>query len=173
MCPSQFHQIGQLPVRELRERGLAGAQHRVGQLPLAGEHVGDTVLDGSLRDHPVHLYGPGLPDAVRAVGGLRLDGGIPPAVVVHDVLGPCQVQARARGLQRQQEDGDFAVLEAAHHRFPFADGRPAVQELRADAPGSQMPFDDARHAHVLREDQNARTLGEDGAEQFVQQLQLP
>ncbi len=36
-----------------------------------------------------------------------------------------------------------------------------------------MALDEARHPHVLREDQNARSLGEDGVEQLVQQLQLP
>ena len=75
---------------------------------LRPQHVGDAVLDGALGDQPVHLHRPGLADAVRAVGGLRLDGRVPPAVVVHDVLGPGEVQPRARRLQRQQEDRDLA-----------------------------------------------------------------
>ena len=36
-----------------------------------------------------------------------------------DMFGPGEVQPCARGLQRQQEDRHFTVLEPAHHRLPL------------------------------------------------------
>ena len=82
------------------------AEHRVGQRPLAGEQLGDPLLDRALGDQPVHLHRLGLADPVGAVGGLLLDGGVPPAVEVDDVVGAGQVEAGAAGLERQQEDRD-------------------------------------------------------------------
>jgi hypothetical protein len=41
---------------------------------------------------------------VGAVGRLRLDGGVPPAVEVEDVIGGRQVQAEAAGAEREEED---------------------------------------------------------------------
>ena len=75
-------------VGQLGQRGLAGAQDRLRELLLALQHLGDAVLDGPLGDQPVDLHGLCLPDAVRPVGGLRLDRGIPPAVVVDDMRRP-------------------------------------------------------------------------------------
>jgi hypothetical protein len=47
-----------------------------------------------------------LADPVGAVGGLRLGGGIPPRVEVHDRVGPREVESGAAGLEGQQEDRD-------------------------------------------------------------------
>ena len=47
--------------------------------------------------------GAGLADAPRAVAGLVLDRGVPPAVVEHDVAGGGEVEPGAAGLQRQHE----------------------------------------------------------------------
>ena len=70
-------------------------QDRVGQLALGLQHLGDAVLDRALGDEAVHLHRAGLADAVGAVGGLVLDGRVPPAVVVDDVVGAGQVEAGA------------------------------------------------------------------------------
>ena len=71
--------------------------------PLLPEHVGDGLrlallefpnlfFNRSGRDEPVGIDGARLADAVRAVDGLGLDGGIPPRIVEDDVARVCEVQ---------------------------------------------------------------------------------
>jgi hypothetical protein len=48
----------------------------------------DLLLDGVAADQPVGEDALGLADPVRAVDGLRLDGGVPPGVEQVDVAGP-------------------------------------------------------------------------------------
>ena len=102
------------------------------------------LLDRAAGDQPVHLDRLGLADPVGAVGGLLLDGRVPPAVDVDDVVGAGQVEPGAAGLERQQEDRESrpvaGALEARDHRLALADGRAAVQELVIDtAPWSGAP----------------------------------
>ena len=103
-----------------REPSTASASAR-----LRCEQLGDPLLDGALGDEPVHLHRPGLADPVGAVGGLVLDGGVPPAVEVDDVVGAGQVEAGAAGLERQQEDRGVAGLEA---------GAPSARAARTGVP---------------------------------------
>ena len=127
---AQGDQVAQLGVAELGQRRLAAAEHGVGEGALAGEQLGDLLLDGAARDQPVHLHRPGLADPVGAVGGLLLDRGVPPAVEVDDVVGAGEVEPGAAGLEREQEDRrPSPCLEAAHHRLALADRGAAVQEL--------------------------------------------
>ena len=51
----------------------------------------DALLDGLRQDQPIRCDRPGLTDAVRAVGGLVFDGGVPPWVQVDDVVCSRQV----------------------------------------------------------------------------------
>ena len=138
------------------------------------EHLGDPVLDGALADQPVHLDGPGLADAVRAVGGLVLDGRVPPAVVVDDVVGAGEVEPGAGGLERQQEHraprppGSRSTISSRS-----GDRGAAVQELRRRRRGrARCRSSSRRHRDVLREDQDRAVLGEDRVEQLVEQLEL-
>ena len=75
-----------------------------------------------------------LADAEGAVGGLVLDGRIPPAVEVDHVRGGGQVEPGAAGLEREDEEGRALVLlEAADQLLPLAHRRAAVQH-QAGAP---------------------------------------
>ena len=148
---------GEFGVGQLGEGRLAGAEHGVGQGALGVEHLGDAVLDRALGDQPVDLHGPGLADAVRAVGGLVLDGRVPPAVVVDDVVGAGEVQAGAGRLQRQQEDRDLAGLEAVDHLLALGDRGAAVQELGRGRRGRRGARSSSRAMRdVLGEDQHRR-----------------
>lgn len=59
----------------------------------------DLLLDRARRDHAVGHHRSLLPDPVRAVDRLGLGGGVPPGVQQEAVVGLCQVQAEAAGLQ--------------------------------------------------------------------------
>ncbi len=62
-----------------------------------------------------------LPDAVRAVAGLLLDGGIPPGVEVDDVIGGGEIQPQPAGLETDKEERDFGVfLELVYLLLPVA-----------------------------------------------------
>ena len=88
----------------------------------------DPLLDRAAADELVHQHVALLADAEGAVGGLVLDGRIPPAVEVDHVRGGGQVQARAAGLERQHEERRAVVaLELVDQRLAAFDGRAAVQ----------------------------------------------
>ena len=64
-----------------------------------------------------------LPDSVRAVRGLGLDRGVPPAVEVYDVGGLDQVEAKAAGPEREYERRrPFALREALDLAFALGGG---------------------------------------------------
>ena len=63
-----------------------------------------------------------LADAVGAVGGLGLDGRVPPAVEVEDVAGTREVQARAARLEGQDEEPGLPRFEALDEGVARAGG---------------------------------------------------
>ena len=65
----------------------------------------DALLDRPAADELVHQNVLLLPDAIGAVGGLVLDGRIPPAVEVDDVRRRGEVQAGAAGLELRLKNG--------------------------------------------------------------------
>jgi len=69
----------------------------------------DFLLHGVGGDEAVGDDGLGLADAVRAVDGLRLDGGIPPRVAEDDVTRGGEIEAGAGGFEREEEDRFGAV----------------------------------------------------------------
>ena len=62
---------------------------------------------------------------MNAIGRLIFLGGIPPAVVMKDVARAREVQPRAAGFDRQDEEPGLSGLEALDHFVAF---------LRRDAP---------------------------------------
>ena len=83
---------------------VVGVEDGVGQVALLLLEFEDLLLDGVAADQAVGEDVLGLADAVRAVDGLGLDGGVPPGVEQVDVFGGGQVQAQAAGLEADQED---------------------------------------------------------------------
>src|SRR5581483_704257 len=92
----------------------------------------DLLLDGAGGQQPVDLHRPGLADPVGPVGGLVLDGRVPPAVVVEDPRGPREVQPargpRCPGTQNSRIDHSSASR--------FSIGVP-VSATRSDARSSR------------------------------------
>ena len=76
----------------------------LGEGALFGDQGVDFFLDGAAADELVDEDVALLADAEGAVGGLVLDGRVPPAVEVDDVRGGGQVQAGAAGLEREDEE---------------------------------------------------------------------
>jgi len=95
----------------------------------------------------------GLADAVGAVDGLVFHGRIPPWIVEDDVAGRGQVQARATGLQRDQEHaGLLVLLELAHDVGAILAG--AGQPVEGQAHLLQLAAHDFEHGHELAEEQH-------------------
>src|SRR5882757_649201 len=76
-------------------RGTAVAQGGLEQRALLLLERQDAFLDGAQRDQAIDEHRAFLADAVGAIGGLRLDGGVPPGVDQEDVVGGGQVEAAA------------------------------------------------------------------------------
>ena len=59
-----------------------------------------------------------LPDAMSAVGGLHLDGRIPPGIEMDDIIGGGQVQTHAARFEADEEEGiRRIVLELVNARL--------------------------------------------------------
>ena len=143
-------------IGHLREHLLGAAFEQVrGQLRLLLDQGVDLLLDRPPADKLVHQHVAPLANAESAVGGLVLDGRVPPAVEMDHVRGGGQVQANAAGLQRQHEEGGAAVaLELVDELLPSSDRRAPVQ----DQPGAaeyrrEEPRQRLGHFPKLGEDQ--------------------
>ena len=64
---------------------------------------------------PVDVDVPGLADAMAAILGLSVHGGVPVAVVENHSVGPCQVHPHSATACRQNETEDAAVCVEALH----------------------------------------------------------
>lgn len=73
------------------------------------EETIDALLEGAFADEVVGDNGTRLANAVGAVGGLVLDGGVPPAVVVDDVGGLGEGEAEGAGAKGEDEEAGARV----------------------------------------------------------------
>ena len=104
-------EILDLGPRQIGAAGRALSEKRFGERALSLLEAEHALLDAAGDDQVVDEDGARLPDAVRAIGGLRLRGGVPPRVVVDHRVGARQVQARAARLQADEKDVGVAALE--------------------------------------------------------------
>src|SRR5439155_16949951 len=88
------------------------------------------LLECASADEFVHLHVAALPDAEGAVGGLILDGRIPPAVKVENVVRARQVQPGAAGLDGEHEKPRPPPigLEASNHAMPLSGAGAPMEE---------------------------------------------
>ena len=75
----------------------------LGQLALRVEQLVDPLLERRRADEAVDEHVLALAEAVGAVGCLLLDGGVPPAVEVEDVVRGREVEPAAAGADRDHE----------------------------------------------------------------------
>ena len=145
---------------------MASARSRLRLLELE-----DLLLDGVPGDQAVGEDGAGLADAVGAVDGLGLDGGVPPGVEQEDVVGGGQVEAEAAGLEADQEELAVGIgLEALDPRLAVA--RLAVEVLVGDALARRAARARREEAGELREDQRLVALLEDLGELREEHVEL-
>ena len=146
------NQLQQLPRRHLAAH-LAAFQEIVGKVALVSMEFDDLFLDGVLGDEAIDGNGALLADAVGAVGGLVLHGGVPPGVHVDDVVGGGEVDAEAAGFQADEEYIAFTCLEGVHPALAFFGGGGSVQVLVGNAGFVQCRPDDGEVVHELAEDE--------------------
>lgn len=104
---------------------IFGAEARPARVPFREEAVGqvflsrlerqDFLFDTPGNNQLVHEDRFVLTNAMRSVGRLRFDRGIPPWIIVNDRIRRCQIEPRTSRLEADQEEGDFAALEGIHH----------------------------------------------------------
>lgn len=71
---------------------IAVTQSVVDYTALLHLHLDDAVLDGALNQEAVHAYRLHLADAVCAINGLVLHGGVPERLLDDDVVGDAEVE---------------------------------------------------------------------------------
>jgi len=77
----------------------------------------DFILDCVAGDQLVGSDDTCLPDAMGAVGGLRLDRGIPPRIEMDHGVGGGEIQADAASFQTDQEDWNRGIALETIHDF--------------------------------------------------------
>ena len=97
-------------------------------MALVLNHLVNALLKGVLCDEAVDEDVLVLTDAIGTVGGLCLNSGIPPEVVVDDVAGSGEVETRASGFQGEEEDavGAGIVLKTVYHLLTLPDAAASV-----------------------------------------------
>ncbi|MNV46648.1 hypothetical protein D3C71_1384880 [compost metagenome] len=90
----------ELLVGHFREPVLARPHNLLGEALLPLDQLVDSLLQRSLTDQLVHLHIFVLANAERTVGRLILHRRIPPAVIMYDMVGPCEVQTHTAGFER-------------------------------------------------------------------------
>jgi hypothetical protein len=111
---SRQQQLQILP-REAGEEALVGLDDGVGEVSLGLLELQDLLLDCIAGDDAAGEDGPGLADAVGAVDGLGLDGGVPPRIEQVDVVGGGQVEPQPSRFQADQEEPGVRIgLEGFH-----------------------------------------------------------
>ena len=122
--------------------------HFLHQQAFALDEFVDALLEAIFGDQFKDLHALMLTDAVNAVGGLVLAGFVPPAVVMDDHGGGCEVDAEASGAQRGDEDLAFGVV-VKELDLLAAVARSTANASIADAVRLEMVFNDVKHAEIL------------------------
>ena len=113
----------------------------------------DLLLDSALGDEAVDGDGILLSDAVGAVRGLLLDGGIPPRIEVDDIVGGSKVQSQSARFQTDEEERHVARLKRMD-QFVALFGRCGTVEIEIfDAPLVERLADECQMRRELAEDQ--------------------
>ena len=107
-------------------------------LLLEREHA---FFDAARDDQAVDEHRARLPDAVGAIGRLRLRGGVPPGIVVDDGVGAGEVETGAAGLQADQEDVCLAFGELID-RLLATDRRPGERDVPDAALVHRLPTEE-------------------------------
>lgn len=96
-----------------------------------------------------------LADAEGTVSGLVFNGGIPPAVVVEDVIGGGEVETGAASLEGENEEfGAGGLFELGDHAVAVAAGGAAVEEVDFFAEGgAEVGGEELTHFGELGEDE--------------------
>ncbi|GIX63107.1 NADH-quinone oxidoreductase subunit L [Babesia caballi] len=144
------------------------------ELELDSGALDDLLLDGVLVHQPVHVHGLHLADAVGAVDGLKVDLGVPVAVVENYHVGGGQVDAEPAGAGRQQEDADLAVgvVEGRNLVVAVLAGSVAVDAEARVAPHATVVLQNVEHASHQGKNQHARVRLEEAVQQLVHHVQL-
>ena len=146
----------ELLVAELADPAFAGGDGHLGKVFLALDHRVDLLLECVLGNETVNHHVFVLADTVGTVGGLSLDGRVPPKIKMNHVRGCGQIKAGSGGLQGKNEYLVLpAVLETGHHLVALLDRAASVIEHRSLA----RPVTDKLHEHLahlleLREHQH-------------------
>ncbi len=106
---------------------------------------------------------------MRAVRRLRLDGGIPPWVEVHDRVGAGEIEAGAAGLEGEQEKGNLGrVLETVHLGLARARAHRTVEVTAGQSLLLQLGAQQPEQRGELGEDEHAVAVVECFVEQLAQ-----
>ena len=140
----------------------------MGSLARRAAGVGATMRSaGAFADEVVGDDGAGLADAVGAVGGLVLDGGVPPAVVVDDVGGFGEGEAEGAGAEGEDEEAGAGVVgEGGDLGAALGGGEGAVEEGDGAAEAfGEGGAEGGADAGVLGEEEGGFAAGEDVVEE--------
>lgn len=149
------------------EGGGGGRDDLVGEETFMTEEVVDAFLEGAFADEVVGDNGTRLANAVGAVGGLVLDGGVPPTVVVDDVGGLGEGEAEGAGAEGENEESGAVITgEGLDLGSALRGGESAVKEGNgATEAFGERGLEGGADAGVLGEEEDGFAAGKDVVEE--------
>src|SRR5690606_25561282 len=108
----------------------------------------------------------------RPIARLILGGRVPPRVEVDDGVGGGEVEAGAARLERDQEEGDRALLEGSDELAPLRCGRLAVQVEQLEAARAERLRRELEVRRELAEDERAVPLAREILAELERRLEL-
>ena len=126
----------------------------------------DFLLNGVFADEVVDGDGLILTYTVSTVGGLLLDGGVPPWVEMEDIVRPCEIEAEASSLETDEEDRLFTILEGGYHLCALLDRHTAIDVEVVHMTLVQLTLDDIEEADELAEYKSPVASFDDTLQEF-------
>src|SRR6266481_250421 len=111
-----FSSLGQQQFQVFRAQvsnhAVPGADYCGGKVALSFLQLQNFLFNGVAGNQSIGEDGPSLPNAMRAVYGLRFNRGVPPRIENEYILGGGEIQAQTSCLQTDEEEpAVFIVLE--------------------------------------------------------------
>lgn len=156
----------EVDVLGLEVEGAAGTVLKEGldQFAFSFLELIHTFLDGADGEEAIDEDGFFLTDAMGAVHGLGFDGRVPPGIVKDDGIGGGQVESRSAGLEADEEQGHFKVLELSHGCGAVV-GIAGEEEVR-EMEGVEALPDQGEHGGELGEEEDATAFLEERGDEL-------
>ena len=167
--------LPEFAITQLTYPAFTAGNGHISEVSLVLYHLVNALLEGVLSDETVDEDILMLANAVGSVGGLCLNRGIPPEIIVDDMTCSGEIEASACGFQGEQEHlvAACVLLETVHHCLTLLDAATAMKKQRSFAQSLFYHLlEHVAHFAELGKDKYLLTTFNDGFQQREKHFRL-